>query len=200
MRLGITKLDNVLGDVREGDVLLIETVGSLGVEIVSKVVKDGGIRTIVLLPRGASERRIFETENVELLIIGEDVHVERLHELLHLVRELPPGSLLISIRFDMLFLFHAPETVYMFMEDLISTVQEKNLVFIATIDKRNVSERDMAVFENISTHIIDIVEVVRGSQVTSLLRVKKSPKGGTQFWEFKVQNGEVIIEDSSYDI
>ena len=198
MRLGIEKLDSVLGEVREGDVLLIETVGSLGVEILSKLIRDNKekLAVVVVLPKGASERRIIPTEGVDLLVMGENVHAERLYEILHTIRKLPGGSLIVGIRLDNLLLFRPPEAVYRFMEDIVSTVQNKNLIFVTTIDKRNVSERDLAVFENLSTHIIDITETVKGFKVSLVMRVKKSPNGSSGFCEFEIHEGRVVIGSS----
>ncbi|ASJ13154.1 hypothetical protein A3L14_09760 [Thermococcus thioreducens] len=195
MLLGVPKLDRVMGEVREGDVFLIETVGSLGVELLSEVILNNREKrnVSIILPKGASEKRVLPAEGTEVMVLGEDVHAERLYEILHHIRELPEGSVLVAIRLDVLFLLRPREAVFMFMEDPVSTVQKKKIILIMTVDKRNVDERDMAVFENLATHILDITEIVKGFKVTLVMRVKKSPKGSTGFCEFEIEGGRVSI-------
>ncbi|NJE05156.1 hypothetical protein E3E36_03155 [Thermococcus sp. M36] len=196
MRLGIEKLDRVLGEIEGGDVLLIETIGSLGIELLSKVIRgsrDAERRVMILLSKGASERRLLPIDGTDLLILGKNVHAERLYEILHRIKGLPEGSLLVAIRLDVLLLFRPREAIYMFMEDLVSTVQEKKIIFVVTVDKRNLKEKDIAIFENLATHIIDITETVDGSNVTLVMRVKKSPGGRSGFCRFSIEEGNISI-------
>jgi len=197
MLLGIPALDKVIGEVREGDVFLIETVGSLGIELLSTIISETKKESEVsiILPKGASEKRVLQVKNADMMILGEDVHPERLYELLHHIRTLAEGSILIAVRLDVLLLLRPKEAVYMFMEDLVSIVQKNKIILIVTIDKRNVDESDMAMFENLSTHIIEIGERVEDFNVTFLMRVKKSPEGSTGFCEFKIIHGRIVIND-----
>ena len=197
MEIGIEKLDKLIGPLSGGSVLLIEDTGGIGAKICSVLVdrhKDS-VPTLLIFQKGSSEIKLFPKENLRTIIIGEDAHSGRLYEILHEVRKLPENSLVVAIRLDSLLLVRSLREVYMFLSDLASVVHEKDLILVMTVDKRNIKEREQSVFENLSTHVIDISEVVSEFRVFHLLRVKKSPAGSTGFYKLEMKRGEIKIHE-----
>ena len=62
MRLGILKLDKLLGEIPEGSVVLIETLGELGEEIVIEALKENREKIVALV----AKRLKYKVYNVRL--------------------------------------------------------------------------------------------------------------------------------------
>ncbi len=198
MEIPLSQLGNLLGPISEGDVVLVETEGEVTADFLLRTVEEnrGKAQLLFVVPKGAPEVRnpLKSQKDVQLLILGKDIDTDRLYELLRTIRNLSEGALIVTIRLDSLFLKRDEKSVYLFLEDLASLVQEKNLILLMTIDKRNVSSRQMAMFENLSTHVVDTMERITDSRVVHLLRVKKSPKGSTGFYTMNVKDGKIILQ------
>ena len=195
MEIGIQELDELLAPVEEGSVILIESSHGLGEAVIPHIINanKGKTPVIVILPRGSPEIATFPREGIQTLIFGRDVDPDKLYELLRAIRELPETALVIAIRLDFLFLRRQVKSIYMFLEDLMSTVQERGLILIMTVEKRSISDRELAMFESMSTHVIDIVEKISELNVTHLLRVKKSHRGSTGFYTMKVKDNKIHL-------
>ncbi len=191
-------LIDLLTPIRKGDVLLVEMEGETATNVLLQTVEQsrGKAPMVVVVPKGTPEVRsgIEKLNGIQLLVLGEDIDTDRLYELLHVIRRLQEGAVIVTIRLDSLLLKRDEKSVYLFLEDLTSAVQKKSIILVITIDKRNVSPRQLAMFENLSTHIVDITERISNFRVTPLLRVKKSPKGSTGFYTLELKNGEIILK------
>ena len=70
MRLGIPKLDELLGEIEPGSTVLISTIGELGIEIVLAVLKENKEKAVVFVtPR--LKRRLKKIEGLSLIHISE---------------------------------------------------------------------------------------------------------------------------------
>ena len=199
MKIGIPELDELLGPLQKGSVILIESSHGLGEAIIPYIIDANKEKksVIVILPKGSPEITTLPREGIKTLIFGRDVDPDKLYELLRAIRELPEGALLIAIRLDFLFLRQQGKSLYMFLEDLMSTIQERKLILIITLGKKSVSDRELAMFESMSTHVIDIIEEISELNVTHLLRIKKSYRGSTGFYTMKVKNGKIHLHELS---
>ncbi len=198
VKVALPVLSDLLGPIRSGDVLLVEMEGEITTGVLLQMVEKsrGKVPMVVVVPKGTPEVKscIKKLDDVQLLVLGRDIDTDRLYELLRVIRRLQEGAVIAAIRLDSLFLKRDEKSVYLFLEDLAGLVQEKNLILVMTIDKRNVSSRQVAMFENLSTHVVDTMERITDSHVVHLLRVKKSPKGGTGFYTMEVKDGRITLQ------
>ncbi|AIF69100.1 hypothetical protein PAP_03400 [Palaeococcus pacificus DY20341] len=198
MKTGIPKLDDLLGDVEPGSVVLIETVGELGIEIIiNTLIENKGKSAAFVTPR--LKRRMEKTPALNGLIyltLGEDFAPQELFKITHSVRQLPNDRFLGVFFLQPLLVFHPPQTVYRFFSELSDIARERGLVLMTLVDKRLVSDKTLATFEDASTHVIDIVEVVEGFKITRGIRIKKSPKEISGYYHLELKEGKVIIGES----
>ncbi len=199
MEIGIQELDELLAPVEEGSVILIESSHGLGEAIIPHIINANKDKTsaIVILPRGSPEIATFPKEGIQTLIFGRDIDPDKLYELLRAIRELPEGALVIAVRLDFLFLRRQVKSIYMFLEDLMSTVQERGLTLIMTVEKNSISDQDLAMFESMSTYVIDIIEEVSEFNVIHLLRIKKPYPNSTKFYMMKLKDGKIHLNELS---
>lgn len=195
MRIGVPELDELLGEIEEGNILLLETIGTLGEEIVLEMLKKNKENAVAFVTKKMRDefKKIPELANVKLIVLGEDVFPEELYAISFKLRNLFEGAHVGFFLLHPLLVFHPPTTVYKFFSEIASIVQEKKVVLTAIIDKRLVDERTLAMFENLATYVIDIVELIQGFKITRGLRIKKSPKGVTGFYKFKIREGKIVI-------
>jgi hypothetical protein len=195
MEIGIPKLDELLGEIEEGNILLLETIGTLGEEIVLEMLKKNKENAVAFVTKKMRDefKKIPELANVKLIVLGEDVFPEELYAISFKLRNLFEGAHVGFFLLHPLLVFHPPTTVYKFFSEIASIVQEKKVVLTAIIDKRLVDERTLAMFENLATYVIDIVELIQGFKITRGLRIKKSPKGNTGFYKFEIRDGKIVI-------
>ncbi len=199
METGIPELDEILGSVKKGTVILIESSHGLGEAIIPHTIEANKDKTpiIVILPRGSPEITIFSREDIQTLIFGIDIDPDKLYELLRILRELSEGTLVVAIRLDLLLLRRQGKSMYMFLEDLTTTIQERELIFIMTVEKNSISNRDLAMFESMSTYVIDIIEEVSEFNVIHLLRIKKPYPNSTKFYMMKLKDGKIHLHELS---
>ncbi|NJE25709.1 hypothetical protein E3E22_03540 [Thermococcus sp. MV5] len=195
MKIGISELDEILGEIEEGNVLLLETIGTLGEEVVLEMLKENKENAVAFVTKKMRDRfrEIPELTKLKLIVLGEDVFPAELYAISFKLRNLFEGAHVGFFLLHPLLVFHSPTTVYKFFSEIALIVQEKKVVLTAIIDKRLVDERILAMFENLATYVIDIVEVVEGFKIRRGIRVKKSPKGGTGFYKFEIRNGKLVI-------
>ncbi|WP_457754410.1 hypothetical protein [Thermococcus sp.] len=195
MKFGIPKLDELLGEIPEGSVVLIETLGNLGEEIVVEALKENSKKSVAFVTKRLKEEfeKIPELKNIRYIVFGEDFAPQELFKITYKLRQILNGYLVGLFFLQPLLVFHPPETVYKFFSEVSSITHDNKLVLIAILDKRLVDERTLAMFENASTHVIEIVEELEKFKVIRGLRIKKSPKGSSGFYELIIRNGKVTI-------
>ncbi|NJE00209.1 hypothetical protein E3E26_10550 [Thermococcus sp. LS1] len=195
MKTGIKKLDKLLGEVPEGSMILIETVGTLGEEIAVSMLqtnKEKAVAFVTSQLREEFEKR-FNLREIEMVVLGRDMYQEELYKISYILRNVPEGSSVGFFLLHPLLVFQSSSIVFRLFSELVTIVQEKKAVMVVLLDKRLINSKSLAVFENYATHVIDIIEEVDEFKITRGLRIKKSPGGGTDFYEFDIINGEVII-------
>ncbi|NJE85889.1 hypothetical protein E3E23_08650 [Thermococcus sp. CX2] len=197
MKTGIKKLDKLLSEVPEGSTILIETIGTLGEEIAASMLrthKENAVAFVTPQLREKFEKR-FNLQKIEMVVLGRDMYQEELYQISHILRNLPEGSSVGFFLLHPLIVFQPSSIVFKLFSELVTIVQEKKAVMVVLLDKRLIDSRSLAMFENYATYVIDIIEEVKGFKITRGLRIKKSPSGGTDFYEFEIKDGKVTIGD-----
>ncbi|WP_297421105.1 hypothetical protein [Thermococcus sp.] len=198
MEVAPSLLDKFCDSLKKGDVLLIESEGGVPPNLLFNFLRRrGAIPLLAVIPKGLPEVKDWNSTDGKLLILGQDVDPDKLYELIRIIRQQPEGTYILVIHLDLLLLKRDEKTVFMFLEDLTNAVQKGSTHLIITVDKRILSPRQMAAFESFSSYIIEITEEITGTQVTYHLRVKRAPKGGTDFYIFDQKNGEIILKRPS---
>ncbi len=194
MRLGIPKLDELLGEIEPGSTVLISTIGELGIEIVLAVLKENKEKAVVFVtPR--LKRRLKKIEGIDGVIyftLGEDFAPQELFKITHAMREVPEDRFVGIFFLQPLLVFHPSETVQRFFSELANMALERGFILMSMVDKRLLDDKTLAIFEESATHAIDIVEVVDGFKITRGIRIKKSPYGVTGFYKLEL-NKEIIV-------
>lgn len=195
MRLGVPKLDELLGEVEPGSTILISTIGELGMEIVLDALKENKEKAVVFVPPRLKKRleKIKEIEEVIYLTLGEDFAPQELFKVTHAMREIPKDHLIGIFFLQPLLVFYPPETVHRFFSELANIALERGFVLMSMVDKRLLDKKTLAIFEESATHVIDIVEVVEGFKITRGIRIKKSSHGVTGFYKLELTKGEVTV-------
>lgn len=194
MKIGISKLDELLGEINLGSTILISTIGELGIEIVVAVLRENKEKAVVFVtPR--LKKRLKKTEGIDGVIyftLGEDFAPQELFKITHAMREVPEDRFVGIFFLQPLLVFHPPETVHRFFSELANIALERGFVLMSMVDKRLLDDKTLAIFEESATYVIDIVEIVDGFKITRGIRIKKSPHRVTGFYELKL-NKEIII-------
>ncbi|MBO8173715.1 MAG: hypothetical protein H0Z18_00500 [Thermococcus sp.] len=195
MELGVPKLDEFLGEISEGSVVLIETLGDLGEEIIIEALKENKEKSVAFVTKRLKEElgRIPELKNMKYIVFGEDFAPQELFKITYKLRQILNGYLVGLFFLQPLLVFHPPETVYKFFSEVSSITHDNRLVLIAILDKRLIDGKTLAMFENASTHVIEIVEELEKFRVIRGIRIKKSPKGSSGFYELIIKDGKVTI-------
>ena len=195
MRIGIPKLDELLGEIELGSTVLIETIGEIGIEIAIEALKRNKEKSAVFLTPRLKKRleHIFELGEVVYLTLGEDFAPQELFKVTHALRELPEDRFIAVFLIQPLLIFHPSQTVYRFFAELSDIANARGIILMTMIDKRLVDERTLATFEESATHVIDIVEVIQGFKIIRGLRIKKSPKKISGFYKLKIKDGNVEV-------
>ncbi len=198
MRLGIPQLDKFLGDIQPGSTVLVSTIGELGIEIVITAIKENREKSVVFVtPRIRKQlEQIPKLRDISYFTLGEDFAPQELFEITHIGREILKNYMVGVLFLQPLLIFHSPDMVYRVFSELSDIALRHDLILISIIDKRLVDERTLASFEESATHVIDIVEVVEGFRVIRGLRIKKSPRGSTDFYRLEIVNGKIIIGEA----
>ncbi len=195
MRLGIPKLDELLGEIEPGSIILISTVGDVGMDLVIQTLKGNGAgKAILVTPRLEKQlKNVPGLENSVYFALGRDFGPQELFKVTHLMKELPYQELIGVLFLQPLLVFHPPITVYRFLSELADIAISRNFVLMTIIDKRLLDERTLAMFEELSTYVIDITEVVEGFRITRGIRIKKSPGSITGFYRLDIEAGSINI-------
>ncbi|RLF88766.1 hypothetical protein DRN43_05160 [Thermococci archaeon] len=195
MRIGIPKLDELLGEIELGSTVLIETIGEIGIEIAIEALKRNKEKSAVFLTPRLKKRleHIFELGEVVYLTLGEDFAPQELFKVTHALRELPEDRFIAVFLIQPLLIFHPSQRVYRFFAELSDIANAQGIILMTMIDKRLVDERTLATFEESATHVIDIVEVIQGFKIIRGLRIKKSPKKISGFYKLKIKDGNVEV-------
>ncbi|RLF77043.1 hypothetical protein DRN39_04915 [Thermococci archaeon] len=195
MRIGIPKLDELLGEIELGSTVLIETIGEIGIEIAIEALKRNKEKSAVFLTPRLKKRleHIFELGEVVYLTLGEDFAPQELFKVTHALRELPEDRFIAVFLIQPLLIFHPSQRVYRFFAELSDIANARGIILMTMIDKRLVDERTLATFEESATHVIDIVEVIQGFKIIRGLRIKKSPKKISGFYKLKIKDGNVEV-------
>ncbi len=191
---GIGKL---LKDINESSgVVLVEAPGVLGDDVAFELVRmyKGKRRVAFITPK---QKKIFEDDpdfsDIDIKVIGEDIHPQELYQITFAFRNLVEGSKIALLSLQFLLIFHPAEVVYKLFSELTKISIEKNLLLIVTVDYRILELKSLAMFEGLATHVLEILEVIDGFKVRRGIRVKKSPKGGTGFYEIRLEDGRVKV-------
>ncbi len=196
MRFDIPKFDDIIGEISNGRVVLIETVGDLGLRLALSFLRNAiknGFKVFAIVPkrlRGDLRRKLGDarilTPNDEFTmheLFTVSLTVKRLEEKVGLLDILQP-----------LLIIHSPEKVYQLFQEICEIVRERNGVLIAIIDKKLVDSRILAMFESEADYVIDIEEVVDGLRIRRGIRVKKNPnKPPSKFYELVVDERGIRI-------
>ncbi|ASJ03017.1 hypothetical protein A3L09_06980 [Thermococcus profundus] len=198
MKLGVPKLDELLGDIEPGSTLLMLTVGDLGVDIFFNFLKGNEERAIIF---ATSQIKHFLLEKrritkARFITLGEEVSPQNLFETTDLIRNLAKESYIGVFFFQPLFLFHPVEVVQKFFAQLTKIALERRFILLAILDKRFLKEREIAGFEASATHVLEISETISGFTIVWGIRVKKSPSGVSGFYRIEFRDGKVIVGEA----
>jgi hypothetical protein len=195
MKLGVPKLDDLLGDIEPGSILILLTVGDLGVNIFFNFLK-ANEEKVIIFATPQIKRFLLENKGItraRFVVLGKDVSPESLFETTDLVRGLAKESYVGVFFFQPLFLLHPVEVIQEFFSKLAEIALERRFVLLAILDKRFLTERDVAGFEANATHVLEISESIMGFTIVRGIRVKKSPSGVSGFYRIEFKDGEVIV-------
>ncbi len=184
MRFGIFKFDEVIGDIAGGRIVLIESIGDLGLRLALHFLKNAD-RVSAIIPKRLKRDLARILKNARILTPNEDF---TLHELftISLATKKLDGVILLDI-LQILLIIHAPEKVYQLFQEVCDIVREKEGIMLTSIDKKLVEERVLAMFENEADYVIEIEEIVDNLRIRRGIRVKKNPNAPpSKFYELIV--------------
>ena len=198
MRFAVAKLDELIGEIEPGRVVLLETVGELGREFVFKFLQTAekdGEGVFVFIP----ERMVHDVGKwLEKPFV---IHPERginLHELFSIslalrnIRQKIGGFLLL----DSLIILHSAEKVFQLFREITEVARKKEQILIATLDKNLVDDKTLAMFEEESDFVIELREIAEGFRLKKGIRVKKSPiKPPSDFYELVIDGDRIDVGD-----
>jgi len=194
MKFGIGKLDEMLGEIKMGSVILIEGVGDIPLILSKKFLKNAtemGLNVFAMVPERIE--RLLSDLNVRIIESSEYTCYE-LFTISLTIKRIEERVGLIMI-FQQLLLIHELGKVYSLLREVCQHVRESSGVVIVTIDKRLADERTLAVFESEADYVIDVEERIEGLSVRRGIRVKKSVENlPSEFYELKM-NDEIHIGD-----
>jgi hypothetical protein len=198
MKLGIPKLDELLGDIEPGSILILLTVGDPGADIFFNFLKANEEKAMIFatpqIKRFLVEKR--DIKKARFVVLGEDVSSKNLFEITDLVRNLAKESYIGVFFFQPLFLFHTVEVIQKFFAQLTEIALERRLVLLAILDKRFLKEKEIVGFETNATHVLEISETISGFTIVRGIRVKKSPSGVSGFYKLEFKDGEVTVGEA----
>jgi len=177
-------------------IVLIETPGVMGEEVALELVKayKGEKKVAFITPK---QKRMFkgnpEFSDMDVKVIGEDIHPQELYQITFAFRNLTRKSKIALLSLHFLLVFHPAEVVYKLFSELTKISIDKDLLLIATVDYRILDLKSLAMFEGLATHVLEILEVINGFKIKRGIRVKKSPTGGTGFYEISLMEGKIQV-------
>jgi len=191
MRFGIFKFDELIGDIAGGRIVLIESIGDLGLRLSLHFLKNAD-KVSAIIPKRLKRDLEAILRNAKILTPNEDF---TLHELftISLVTKRLDGVILLDI-LQTLLIIHSPEKVYQLFQEVCDIVREKEGIMLTNIDKKLVDERVLAMFENEADYVIEIEEIVENLRIRRGIRVKKNPLAPpSKFYELIVDEGGIRL-------
>ena len=175
MRFGIKKLDEILGEIVNGSVILIEGEGDIPLMFAKEFLKNNvanGHKAFALVSERV-ERILKEIKGIKILTPNHGFSLQELFTIALAVQDCKEKVGFIDI-FQQLLIMHDSDRIYNLLSDICSHIRRKGRVGIITLDKRIVDERTLAMFENEADYVIEIKEVVKKIKIIRGIRVKKS--------------------------
>jgi archaellum biogenesis ATPase FlaH len=196
MSFNIPKLDDLLGGVSDGRIVLIEGVGDIGFRLALMFLRDAvkkGFDVFAIIPT-RMKRDLEKSMEIKIITPNGEITFHELFTISLAVKKLDERIGVIEILHSLL-VVHSPEKVYQLYQDICEIIRQKNGILIATLDKKLVNEKVLAMFELESDYVIEISEIVEGLTIKRGIRVKKSPVNPpSDFYELHF-NGDIVIGD-----
>jgi archaellum biogenesis ATPase FlaH len=193
MKFNIPKLDELVGSIAGGRVVLIETVGDIGLRLAIEFLKSAikeGYDVFAIVPRRL-KKDLRDEINARILTPNGEFSFHELFTITLIIKKLDENVGLIDI-LQPLLIIHNPAKVYQLFQEIGNIIRDKNGVLLAIIDKRLVDEQTLTMFETEADYVIEIEEIVEGLKIRRGIRIKKSPKKmPSNFYELYV-NGNGI--------
>jgi len=175
MRFGIKKLDEIIGEIEDGSVILIEGDGDilliLAKEFLKNAVKEG--HDVFALVSERVKRYLRDIEGIRIVTPNNEFSLQELFTIALIVKDAKEKVGLIDI-FQQLLIMHDSDRIYNLLSDICSHVRRKGCIGIITLDKRIVDERTLAMFENEADYVIEIREIIKKMKIIRGIRIKKS--------------------------
>ncbi len=194
MRFDVEKFNEIIGEVGKGRVILIESVGDLGLRLALGFLKNAikeGYDVYALVPKKLKNDLKRELGNANILIPNREYTLHELFTISLVMRRMEEKVGLIDI-LQPLLIIHSPEKIYQLFQEICDVVRDKEGILLVIIDKKIVSSRILAMFEGEADYVIEIEEVVDGLRIRRGIRVKKSPENlPTNFYELII-NGKFM--------
>jgi|Deesub1362B_J571_1020462.scaffolds.fasta_scaffold00055_42 hypothetical protein len=198
MRFAIAKLDELIGEIEPGRVVLLETVGELGREFVFKFLQTAeksGEEVFIFVPgRMVHDVRKW-LKNAFVIYPEQGINLHELFSIslaLRNARQKIGGFLLL----DTLIILHSPEKVFQLFREITDVVRKKEQILIVTFDKNLVDEKILAMFEEESDYVIELREIAEGFRLKKGIRVKKSPfRPPSDFYELVIEGERIDVGD-----
>jgi archaellum biogenesis ATPase FlaH len=194
MRFDILKFGEIVGDITGGRVVLIESVGDIGLRIALGFLKNAskeGYRVFAIVPKRLEEDLKKELSSAKIITPNDDFTLHELFTISLAVKKLEEKVGLIDI-LQTLLIIHPPEKVYQLFQEICDIVREKKGILIVTVDKKLADERVLAMLESEADYVIEIEEIIEGLRIRRGIRVKKNPnKPPSKFCELII-NGNII--------
>lgn len=186
MRFDVLKFDEIVGDIAGGRVILIETIGDLGLRLALGFLKNAikeGINVFAIVPKRLKDDLKKKLNTAKILTPNDEFTLHELFTISLIIKKLEEKVGLIEI-LQPLLIIHSPEKVYQLFQEICDIIREKKGIILAIIDKKLVDSRVLAMFENEADYVIDIEEIVEGLRIRRGIRVKKNPnKPPSKFYE-----------------
>ncbi|AEA46924.1 RAD55 family ATPase [Archaeoglobus veneficus] len=189
MKFGIKKLDELIGGIETGRVVLIETVGGLGSELVYRFMEnaiESGENVFAVVPKRMKKDLEKRLKNARIIVPNGEISMQELYTVSLAIKRMHEKVGCIEI-FQPLLIIHGPEKIYQLFQDVGNAIREKDMLVLVTIDKKLVDERTLAMFEDEADYVIEVEEVMEGLKIRRGIRIKKSPGGiPTDFYELRI--------------
>lgn len=199
MKFGIKMLDELLGEISDGSVILIEGVGEIPFMIGKLFLKNAiksGYAVFAIVPERV-RKLLDDLKDLRIVTPDDTFSLQDLFTISLVVRDLKEKVGLIDI-FHQLLMIHEPEKVYQLFRDICQLVRNKGGVVVITLDKRICDERTLAMFEVESDFVIEVEEIAEGLKIKRGIRVKKSPtKPPSDYYKLEIDDGEFRVGEKA---
>ncbi len=194
MKFDVEKFNEIIGEVGKGRVILIESIGDLGLRLALGFLKNAireGYDVYALVPKRLKNYLKRELGDANILIPNREYTLHELFTISLVMRRMEEKIGLIDI-LQPLLIIHSPEKIYQLFQEICDVVRDKEGILLVIIDKKIVSSRILAMFEGEADYVIEIEEIVDGLRIRRGIRVKKSPENlPTNFYELII-NGKFM--------